>query len=327
MAPEQLEGSDVDARADLFAFGAVLYEMLTGRKAFEGKTGASLISAILTSEAPPVSSIESMATPLVDRVVERCLAKDPEDRWHSAHDLAAELGWLAEGGSGELPQVATSSTGLAKLIGVGVAAALAGAALVWGVLGSDETAPAPLRRFTVDLGTTRSLPVFGTSASPALSPDGKFLAYSADVDGVRVFLRPLDAVEALPIPNSENGFAPFFSPDGEWLAFLTFAERTLEKVSVRGGTPQVLTETQRTSGGTWLPDGTIIFSSGPNTKATPVACAGNRGSSRGKPRGARRSRPAPTSLELYRGVSRERPPKKWTTARRREGPHAPSLAF
>ena len=99
MAPEQLEGKEVDARTDIFAFGAVVYEMATGKRAFEGKTQASVIAAILESEPPPMSSLQPMTPPALDRVVKKCLAKEPDERWQGASDLCDELKWIAEGGS------------------------------------------------------------------------------------------------------------------------------------------------------------------------------------------------------------------------------------
>src|SRR5207244_5307486 len=99
MTPEQLEGSDADARTDLFALGAVLYEMLTGRRAFQGKSKASLIAAIMQHEPPPISSIQPMSPPALDRLIRICLAKDPDDRWQTAHDVWLQLKWISEGGS------------------------------------------------------------------------------------------------------------------------------------------------------------------------------------------------------------------------------------
>src|SRR2546425_13381 len=108
MAPEQVEGKEVDTRTDIFALGVVMYEMATGRKAFEGESKASLTAAILTYEPPPISKIQPMIPPALDRVVKRCLAKDPEERWQSSRDLASELRWIAEAG-GAIPLTAAGA--------------------------------------------------------------------------------------------------------------------------------------------------------------------------------------------------------------------------
>src|SRR4029453_14556085 len=139
-AAEQLEGSDADARTDIFAFGTLLYEMATGQKAFSGKTQASLIAAIIERVPPTVSSISPMTPPAFDRVVKTCLAKDPEDRWQTAHDVMLELKWVAEGGSAAglpAPVIARRKSreklawGLAALFAVGMIAAAVGAVRFW----------------------------------------------------------------------------------------------------------------------------------------------------------------------------------------------------
>src|ERR1700730_11295978 len=136
MAPEQLEGKEVDARTDIFAFGAVVYEMATGKRAFEGRTQASVIGAIMSSEPPVISSLQPMTPPALDRVVKRCLAKDPDERWHSAKDLCDELKWIAEGGlQAGVPAPVASRRKLWQSLAWGIAAiAIVIAALATSVL-------------------------------------------------------------------------------------------------------------------------------------------------------------------------------------------------
>ena len=149
MAPEQLEGKEVDARADLFSFGAVLYEMLTGRKAFEGESQASLISAIMSTEPPPVSSLQSLSPPALDRVVQSCLAKDCDERWHSAHDLESELRWIASGESSP-PTAPAASRSSWFAVGAVAAIVAVSAAVMTRVRPSSE-APSPSYRTSIVL--------------------------------------------------------------------------------------------------------------------------------------------------------------------------------
>src|SRR5438128_687941 len=161
MAPEQLEGREADARTDIFAFGAVLYEMATGRKAFAGTSQASLISSIMGSEPPPIATLAPMTPPALERVVRTCLAKDPEERWQSAHDIKSELTWIAQAGS--QAGVAAPVVALRKrrdraawaVIGL-IAGAAIGTAIAWTAARKSSTAPLPVTRVAVPIGPGES---------------------------------------------------------------------------------------------------------------------------------------------------------------------------
>jgi Tol biopolymer transport system component/predicted Ser/Thr protein kinase len=225
MAPEQLEGRPTDARTDVFAFGAMLHEMVTGKRAFEGKNRASVIAAILEREPPLVSTLEPLSPAGLDHVVRTCLAKDPDDRWQSAHDLKAELRWIVEGGSrpGSLrtwrrPQWRTSASRL------GVVTLLAlGAALGWWLFASrtaDRTPPVRITPFTAD---------GGAKAQPRFSPDGEEVAYDwagpAD-DNWDIYVKALGA-GAKPLrltDHPDNDWGPAWSPDGRRIAFVRWTD-------------------------------------------------------------------------------------------------------
>jgi eukaryotic-like serine/threonine-protein kinase len=266
MAPEQLEGREVDARTDIFAFGAVVYEMTTGKRAFEGKSQASVISAIMSSDPPPISTLQPMITPALDRVVKRCLAKEPDDRWQTARDLHQELKWIAESGSQAGVTAAATAppertrmlrswalvAGLACLI----VATVAGFA-VWN-LKPAPSLPRPVTRTVITLPPGQQLASFDIGPAVALSPDGTYLAYVAAQGGSQqIYLRAMDSLEAKPIPGTEGGTEPFFSPDGQWLAF--FAGGKLKKVSVSGGAALTLGSAALSRGASWGSQGMIAF--------------------------------------------------------------------
>ena len=268
MAPEQLEGQETDARTDIFAFGAVVYEMVTGKKAFEGKSQASLIAAILEREPVPMSSLQSMSPPALDRVVKTCLAKDPEDRWQAARDLHRELKWIAE--AGEQVGVPTSTFPVPRppgwrrmlpLAGVLVAGSFITGLAFWTLAAPGPSAPAMVTRLTI--APLQTAPMTNlTDLEIAISPDGTRIVYSAtDAEsGQRMlFVRNIDALEVRVVPGTEGGEEPFFSPDGEWLGFET-GEGALMKVPVNGGIPvTILDEVGEKQGVTWAPDDTVIF--------------------------------------------------------------------
>ena len=255
MAPEQLEGQEADTRTDIFAFGAVLYEMLTGKKAFEGKSQASLIGAIMNQDPAPISNVKPMTPPALERTLLRCIAKNPDERWQSARDLKGELEWIAEGRTE--PTVVES--GASKPWRWAIAGLIAGALVASGFLWSLST-PAPVTptRLTIALPEGHQL-VNRSSVPFALSPDGRKLTYAAETpDGWRLFLRDLEHFEPQEIPSTEEAHTPFFSPDGEWIGF--FTSSALKKVALSGGSPvELLSNREDVRGASWGPDDTIYF--------------------------------------------------------------------
>jgi eukaryotic-like serine/threonine-protein kinase len=266
MAPEQVEGKtdEIDARTDIFAFGAVVYEMATGKKCFEGKSQASLIVAILQINPPPISSLQPMTPPSLDRVVKKCLAKEPDDRWHAAKDLRDELKWIAEGGSQAgvsalTPTVKGTRALWRRPLILSLGTLLLGAVIaglsVW-VLKSSP--PQPVSRLTITLPPGQQLAGLDGGPALALSPDGRDLAYVARQGGSQqLYLRAMDSLEAKPIPGTEGGVSPFFSPDGLWLGF--FASGKLKKISVSGGSALTLGDALQPGGASWGSQGMIAF--------------------------------------------------------------------
>lgn len=260
MAPEQVEGGDADARTDVFALGVVLYEMLTGRRPFQGRTSASLAGAIIAGRPAPVSSLVPGAPAAVDRVIEKCLAKNPDDRWQTARDLASELRWCGEQLRGH-PRRALRPAGLivprwAVWSGAAVltVALVAAAVTAWG---RSTSRPLDAVRLTVPAPDGY---LMGTGQIPnlAIAPDGSRIVFAS---GGRLYLRALDRFEVEPIPGTENGSFPFFSPDGEWLGFTSGG--LMMKVPVSGGPPVKITESGSAQGGAaWGPGDRIVFARG-----------------------------------------------------------------
>jgi hypothetical protein len=180
MSPEQLEGRDTDARTDIFAFGAVVHEMLTGKKAFEATSQAGLISAIMSSKPPPVSSIQTMATAALDHLVARCLARDVEDRWQSAHDLKLQLEWIVGAGSdarAQPPSTAGSRIARERIAWIAAALALAALAVVGVLFWPRPDAPAAVSQFSIlapDGARFTNDP-----GAHAVSPDGRQVVFAA----------------------------------------------------------------------------------------------------------------------------------------------------
>jgi Tol biopolymer transport system component/tRNA A-37 threonylcarbamoyl transferase component Bud32 len=285
MAPEQVEGGEADARTDIFAFGNVLYEMITGRKAFEGKTQTSLLAAILERDPPPLITLQRLAPPLVNSIVGKCLAKNPDDRWQSVSDLGSALRWGADGESavtsGASAVVGTPRTGGRRTARAAVAAAgILGAVAIGLAIGgrymSPVATPAALVRFEVrppaDVTLTPS-PV-ASAAQLALSPDGRRLAFvgARKRAASQIWIRPFDGVEAQALPGTEGASFPFWSPDSRFIAF--FSNSRLKTIDTTGGMPQVLCTAAAGRGGAWNSAGIIVFTGSPNSPISRISASG-----------------------------------------------------
>src|SRR2546426_456486 len=278
MAPEQLEGHEgheADARSDIFSFGAVLYEMATTRKAFEGHSAASVIAAILEKDPPPISQLQPLFPPALERLVKTCLAKDPDERWQTVHDVLLELKWVAEAGSqAGVPAPVVSHRKLRERLAwaaAGVMTLIAIAFAIGFVLPAPKL-PQPVRP-SAEIGGGANL-FIGLGPSAGLSPDGPRLAFvgqGADQKR-RIYVRPLDQLQAGALSGTENARNPFFSPDSQWIAF--FADRMLKKISVQGGAPVTLCDAPEDRGGSWSEDGTIVFAPDRRVALSKVSSAG-----------------------------------------------------
>jgi eukaryotic-like serine/threonine-protein kinase len=265
MSPEQVEGKEVDHRADIFALGALLYEMVTGKRAFSGDSPASTMAAILERQPAPLSVAQPVAPAWLDLVIRRALAKDPDERWQSASDIATYLR--------EMPQVAStvaqspprSATRLLTLAGVALAALAAGAVATWSWTTRTSGTPSlPLVRLTLPAAPATGLAKTLTMGILAVSPAGDVVAYVGTAGGQRsIFVRRLDQSAGTVVPNSTTAGGPFFSPDGRWLAYQRAGQSGgLIKVLLATGTATTICPLKgQIRGAVWAPDGTIIFGS------------------------------------------------------------------
>jgi len=255
MAPEQLEGKEVDTRTDLFAFGEVLYEMATGVPAFSGKSKASLIAAILTAEPSPISKLQPVSPAALDQLVRSCLAKDPDDRWQSAHDVKLELKAIEErGGEAEPIQAVPSHWVKWERLAWAVALLFTSAVLLWNYTRSAPEAAGIVR--------SSLLPPPGSSYETynfAVSPDGARLAFVAvGREGKStLWVRSLSVASAQEFSATEGAIYPFWSPDSRRVGF--FADGKLKTVDTGSGAVKILCNAQTGRGGTWNRDGQIVF--------------------------------------------------------------------
>jgi eukaryotic-like serine/threonine-protein kinase len=262
MAPEQLQGQEADPRSDIFAFGAVLYEMATGKRAFDGKSSISVMSAILEKEPEPISSTHPLAPAALDHIVQRALAKDPDDRWQSAGDIKGELQWLSgQSHSGTVPALkgtpAISRTNGLRIAVIAVLGMLLAFAAGWLL----RPAPAaPMIRAVIAPPDKISFDLKGDFAGPpVISPDGQTIAFAAHGENSfkALWVRPLHSMSAQRLVGTEGVSFPFWSPDSKWIGF--FADGKLKKIAVNGGPALVLADAGNPRGGTWSMDDVILF--------------------------------------------------------------------
>jgi serine/threonine-protein kinase len=248
--------------------------MATGRKAFEAKSQASLVAAILNSDPPSLTTLQPLAPAGLDRLVQRCLAKEPERRWHCAHDLATELRWIIEGRSeAGAPLIKASRKGtLLAAAGAVLAGAAVTAIAVWLFFGGRAESGRRIVRATI--GLPEGVGIYFERRSPvAISPDGLRVAIAGIRDTTRqLYLREFGESEARPIPGTEGGDGPFFSPDSQWIGF--FAGSELMKVSVGGGAPQTILKARDVRGAAWGADGFIVLSPSLTVGLSRVAASG-----------------------------------------------------
>ena len=266
MAPEQLEGKEADARTDIFAFGAVVYEMVTGKKAFAGASQASLIGAIMHNDPRPMSELQTLVPPSLDRLVRQSLAKDPDDRWQTAGDVMREVKWIAEPGSAGtgVPEASdVRSNRSRERVAWAIAATATLIALFVYLPDFDQTltpGPGPSLELTIlppDGSSFRT--VGGLAATPEISPDGSSVLFRSRGG---LWVRRLDSLEPLLLGETQAASnASFWSPDSQYVGFPAFNTGQLMKVRVPEGAPESIAEVTRpTRGGTWSHDGTILLS-------------------------------------------------------------------
>ncbi len=275
MSPEQVEGREADARSDIFSLGAVLYEMITGKRAFEGKTPLSVASAILEKDPPPIRSIKPMSPPALDHAIRRCLAKDREGRWQTARDLGFELKWVGETALEVGATVPIGARhGFRNRLGWGIAGllALATIGVTVALLRRTPKPPAPVR-LSADIGAEAKIDI-GHGPSVALSPDGAKMVFIASGSDQRrhIYVRSLDELRATVLSGTEDAEEPFFSSDGRWLGF--FANRKLKKISVEGGAAVTICDAPNGRGASWGDDGTIAFVPAARSALSQVSSSG-----------------------------------------------------
>jgi eukaryotic-like serine/threonine-protein kinase len=276
MSPEQVEGKGLDGRSDIFSLGAILYEMLTGQRAFQSKSPLSVASAIVEKEPAPIRSIKPLAPAVLVRVIDRCLTKDPDERWQTACDLASELKWVADSvsqpGAAAPAGERKRTSGRLMLATLVVAAA---AALTLGVLYARRPAiDARVARAYIKPMPNSSFIFSSTAAGFALSPDGRVLAYVASSPDGRsdLWVRRIDSLQAQPLPGTDGAAYPFWSPDSRAIGF--FAGGKLKKVDAAGGPPFTICDASDGRGGTWNRDGEILLAPAVNTTIFRVPASG-----------------------------------------------------
>ena len=294
MAPEVLQGAEADARSDIFSLGCLLYEILTGRRAFDGKSQLSVLTAILEKDPELLSHIVPTSPPALEHVVKSCLEKNPDDRFQTAQDVRRQLKWIAE--SGAQSNAAARATKSSRLPWIIASAAVLAAIGLGGAYLSVAPRLNPVVRSTILPPPGASfVTMVPASGPPVISPDGALLAFSArDERGkVLLYVRPLTSTTPQPLAGTDDATYQFWSADGRELGF--FAQGKLKRVNAKGGPVQDVCEVSNGRGGAWNKDGVILF--------TPTATAGlmRVPASGGKPEPV-------TTIDMARGQNSHRFP-------------------
>src|SRR5262249_54309014 len=263
MSPEQVRGQESDHRSDIFSFGAILHEMLTGRRAFLRETIAETMTAILREEPEGITQLNGKVPLQLERIVGRCLEKIPERRFHSAHDLGFALEALLTPSGSRLEAEAASANTISRRahrerwwMGAAALAVLTAAVLGWAFLTRRPAADTRVMKFSV------VPPEKSSFGQIAVSPDGRHLAFTALAGGkTQIWVRPLDATEAKLLPGTQDAVFPFWSPDNRFIGF--FAGGVLKKIEFTGGPVQTLCEVDVPLGGAWSRDGVSLFAQMP----------------------------------------------------------------
>jgi serine/threonine protein kinase len=279
MAPEVLQGAEADARSDIFSFGCMLYEMITGRRAFEGKSQFSVLGAILDQDPSQVSAVRPSSPARLDETVRTCLAKNPEQRYGCMHDVRIQLEGLA-GGTAVSPVTSGAAAPRSSdsrlpwaIAGVAALIAVAAAAAYW----LQPAKPAAVLRSSIlPPAGTSFITMSPASGPPVLSPDGTRIAFTArdEKSKVQIYVRALSSLTAQPLAGTDNAIYPFWSPDSRELGF--FADGKLKRINASGGPPENICDSVSGRGGTWSKDGVIIFTPSSNSPLFRVPASGGQ---------------------------------------------------
>jgi serine/threonine-protein kinase len=309
MAPEQLEGKPADVRTDIFAFGALLYQMATGHEAFRGPSPAAVISAILKDHLPPMVDVQPLTPPAFDRVVQTCLAKDPDERWQTAHDVKVQLTWLEkEGDAGEGQPVPSSKRDALRRWAVPIGAlavTLACLPYIASRFGAGESQSLRLVRTVITPPDGVHFQFAGDFAGPpVLAPDGTNLAFVAvDAQGLRrLHVRRLDSLDAVALAGTEGATFPFWAPDSRSIGF--FADGMLKRIEATGGAAVAVTSALNPRGASWGSAGTIVFE--PDVRSALFAVAASGGQTVAVTEEGHLAAGAPEPEALYVPADRER---------------------
>jgi serine/threonine protein kinase len=275
MSPEQIQGVEADARSDIFSFGVMLFEMVTGKRTFEGKTQASIVGQILAVDPPSVSTLRPQTPPGLDRVIRLCLDKDPDERIQTAHDLKLQLQAIAEAPLTATPSPAVTPARRSWLpwVAAGVLAIIA-LAFALAYLQSPRAPQVSVHSYILAPEKATFVLTGNDAGPPVLSPDGLRLAFIAkNADGKQMlWIRPLNSAVAQSMSGTENATYPFWSPDSRYVAF--FAASKLNKIDASGGPSQALCEASAGRGGSWNSAGTIVFAPDTTSALARVDAAG-----------------------------------------------------